>query len=270
MTKKGAPVKLRKSLAGDMSTRTVRLELDFSFGTRSLRWLMVAALLFADASELASESIVLTTYYPAPSGVYARLVTTDNTYLARDRGAVGIGTKNPTGKLSITNGDDARVKIYSNGGGIGVIDAVANTDDAVGRWLSINPTGGNVGIGTPNPASTLSVKGGIQVGTDGSPCNNSGKAGALRWNPPNMEVCNGSAWTAITGSTGGGGFACGCSYKWAMQMCERNPGLSTGCACKTANRTTGTCDCPSGFQKTLLYSQDGDGPASGYSSWACL
>ena len=253
-----------------MSTRTVRLKLDFCFGTRSLRCLMAAAMLFAGASELASESIVLTTYYPAPSGVYARLITTDNTYLARDRGAVGIGTKNPTGKLSITNGDDARVKIYSNGGGIGVIDAVANTDDAVGRWLSINPTGGNVGIGTPNPASTLSVKGGVQIGADGSSCNNSAKAGALRWNPPNMEVCNGSRWAAMASSTGGGSFACGCSYRF-VQMCNGNsPGGAAACRCYAANRTTSTCDCPAGFQQTLLYSQDGDGPLSGYSSWACL
>ena len=73
-------------------------------------------------------------------------------------GNVGIGTSSPTGRLSVTNGDDARVKIFSNGGSVGVIDAVANTNDATGRWLSINPTGGNVGIGTSGPTAPLTVK----------------------------------------------------------------------------------------------------------------
>jgi hypothetical protein len=86
-------------------------------------------------------------------------------------GNVGIGTSSPTGRLSVTNGDDARVKIFSNGGSVGVIDSVANTNDATGRWLSINPSGGNVGIGTSSPSDRLTVfaASGVQIGaTDGS------------------------------------------------------------------------------------------------------
>ena len=44
------------------------------------------------------ESITITTYYPAPHGVYRELITKGNTYLATDseqKGNVGIGTRKP-------------------------------------------------------------------------------------------------------------------------------------------------------------------------------
>lgn len=77
-------------------------------------------------------------------------------------GNVGIGTTNPTAKLTVTNGDDARLNFFSNGGSIAVINAVANTDGNVGRWLSINPSGGNVGIGTWTPTHKLTVNGQVK------------------------------------------------------------------------------------------------------------
>jgi len=58
---------------------------------------------------LGSETLTLTTYYPAPYGGYVALLTTGNdgtaagvnTLLARDAGRVGIGTTNPTQLLDI-------------------------------------------------------------------------------------------------------------------------------------------------------------------------
>jgi hypothetical protein len=77
---------------------------------------------------------------------------------------VGIGTTTPAASLTVTSGtDDAKVKIDSNGGSVGTIDATANTNDATGRWLSINPSGGNVGIGTTTPTNTLDVNGDINA-----------------------------------------------------------------------------------------------------------
>jgi hypothetical protein len=67
------------------------LRFDMSFGTRSLRCLMAAGMIFSAVTEVASESVTLNTYYPAPSGVYAQMITTNNTYLARDGGGVTIG-----------------------------------------------------------------------------------------------------------------------------------------------------------------------------------
>lgn len=51
-----------------------------------------------------AEQITLTTYYPAPYGVYREFTTTGNTYLATDSGNVGIGMVNPTTKLEVQGG----------------------------------------------------------------------------------------------------------------------------------------------------------------------
>ncbi|OGS07491.1 MAG: hypothetical protein A2270_09505 [Elusimicrobia bacterium RIFOXYA12_FULL_51_18] len=53
---------------------------------------------------LGSETLTLTTYYPAPYGGYASLLTTGQTLLARDGGNVGIGTPSPGYKLTVRGG----------------------------------------------------------------------------------------------------------------------------------------------------------------------
>ena len=82
-----------------MAELSVRL--DLRFGTRSLCCLMIVGILFSAVSEVASENVTLTTYYPAPSGVYTQMITTGNTYLARDNGRVGVGTPNPGQLLDV-------------------------------------------------------------------------------------------------------------------------------------------------------------------------
>lgn len=76
-----------------MGQRTIRLNLDLSFvyGPRTWRAPLMAAMLLAGTGELNSESVTLSTYYPAPSGVYTNMITTGNTFLARDGGAVIVG-----------------------------------------------------------------------------------------------------------------------------------------------------------------------------------
>ncbi len=54
---------------------------------------------------LGSENLTLTTYYPAPYGGYASLLTTGQTLLARDGGNVGLGTAAPTQKLDVQGGN---------------------------------------------------------------------------------------------------------------------------------------------------------------------
>ena len=65
----------------------------FRFKPRSaiFRMAVAAFLMAASAGDLTSESVTLTTYYPAPSGVYAQMITTGKTYLAKDGQAVMIG-----------------------------------------------------------------------------------------------------------------------------------------------------------------------------------
>jgi hypothetical protein len=75
----------------------------------------------------------------------------------KGNGRIGIGTQNPSAKLSVTSEGDARLDFFSTAGSVSVINAVSNGDANVGRWLSINPTGGNVGIGNYSPYSRLMV-----------------------------------------------------------------------------------------------------------------
>ncbi|MFI5348087.1 MAG: hypothetical protein ACHQ2Z_00965 [Elusimicrobiota bacterium] len=79
----------------------LNIRLDIRFGQSALRLLMVAGMMFSTVSEVASENVTLTTYYPAPSGVYTQMITTGNTFLARDNGKVGVGTPSPGQELDV-------------------------------------------------------------------------------------------------------------------------------------------------------------------------
>jgi hypothetical protein len=110
-----------------------RIEATLDFDPRIGRGLLVLSLLLLSAGELASENVTMTTYYPAPSGVYTQMIVTNNAYLARDSGSVGIGTAHPAGTLDV------------EGSGNVLLNA------------------GNVGIGTASPASTLDVEGKVRI-----------------------------------------------------------------------------------------------------------
>ena len=119
-----------------MDQRTIRLNFDLSFvyGPRTFRAPLAAILLLAAVGDLNSESVTLSTYYPAPSGVYTQMITTGATWLARDGGNVGIGTLTPGQKLSV----------------------VGNA------YVS-----GLVGVGVPAPTQALDVAGTIHVSASG-------------------------------------------------------------------------------------------------------
>jgi len=95
-----------------------------------------------------AEQITLTTYYPAPYGVYREFTTTGNTYLATNEGNVGIGTTSPSQKLDVSGQIHASGDICTDAGG--------------GKCLSTGGGGGGGGgIGLPpltfevyNPDST--------------------------------------------------------------------------------------------------------------------
>ena len=71
---------------------------------RSLAAFLALVLLLTGVDPLGSESVILTTYYPAPSGIYAQMITTGQTFLARDGGSVGIGTASPQAMLDVRGG----------------------------------------------------------------------------------------------------------------------------------------------------------------------
>ena len=85
---------------------------------RLFQGVLAALLLSTLARELSSESVTLTTYYPAPSGVYTQMVTTGNTYLARDGGKVAIGTTAPGATLSVIGPSGAAFQIADGSQGV--------------------------------------------------------------------------------------------------------------------------------------------------------
>lgn len=128
----------------------LNVRFDLSFGTRSLRCIMAACMIFSVATEVASESVTLTTYYPAPSGVYTQMITTGNTYLDRDSlGKVGIQTAVPSSVFSVNGGMSVGGAGYATGGPAAPSGAIY--------------AAGPVGIGTNIPTYTLDVNGNIRV-----------------------------------------------------------------------------------------------------------
>jgi hypothetical protein len=81
------------------------LQLELVLGPRGVIAAAACALLLSTAAELSSESVQMSTYYPAPSATYGNLITMSQTYLARDSGGVTVGSNGTTaGRLSVMNG----------------------------------------------------------------------------------------------------------------------------------------------------------------------
>ena len=161
-----------------MKDRTARR--DSSFGRRGPRLLMAAAMFFSAASELASETVTLSTYYPAPSGVYAQMITTGNTYLARDNasngGQVGIGTSNP------------------------VAGSLLDVEGGAASGVTLNV--GNLTVGSAGQPTTVKINGAVAATTlqatksaaPGDTCS----AGQLAEDGSgNIVSCQGSQWSKI-------------------------------------------------------------------------
>lgn len=120
-----------------MTEITVRFDLTFS--RRFIRTAGALAIMLCAVPELDSESVTLSTYYPAPSGVYTNMITTGNTFLARDGGAgtsVGIGTTAPGAKLDVAG--LARMQRLTTTGANGL-----NTADPYAADLTL---GSDVGV----------------------------------------------------------------------------------------------------------------------------
>lgn len=61
---------------------------------------------------IGSETLQLTTYYPAPYGGYVSILTTGNTTLARDSGRVGVGLSNPSEKFQVNGNAKVNSNVY--------------------------------------------------------------------------------------------------------------------------------------------------------------
>lgn len=96
----------------------ITVKFNLSFSRRFITAAGAFAIMLCAVPELDSESVTLSTYYPAPSGVYTNMITTGNTYLARDGGryvnattgsALALGTVTPeaNSKLTVSAGSIA-------------------------------------------------------------------------------------------------------------------------------------------------------------------
>ncbi len=136
---------------------------DVRFGERWARVLMAAAMFFAAVPELASESVTLTTYYPAPSGVYSQMITTGNTWLARDP-AAGVWQQVVVGGSALP---------------------------AAGTGLAV--MNGNVGIGKLNAGGMLDVNGTTFTQKLETTGNNAVNTTSINGNPSLADIVIGSS-----------------------------------------------------------------------------
>lgn len=221
--------------------RRIELNLRISCAPRLLRpWLALGVLLLA-AADLGSENVTLTTYYPAPSGIYTRMITTGNAYLARDTGRVGIGTADPYGPLHVrgsgqtlnlqtsASGATTDVQFYDAGDPSGsykwdlTYRGTASANDlqlfknagAGGAVMTWQYGTGRVGVGNSSPGATLDVTGTVKANT------NLSIAANPPGNRPYMYVdANGSDCT--TQATNNGSCSSGRYITWAYGIIINN------------------------------------------------
>ena len=162
--------------------RTIDFRLDLTFPPRALVFGLAAVMLLAVTDELGSESVTLTTYYPAPSGVYTQMITTGNTYLATQTGNVGVATTAPGYRLTVANGaiggnyaltpqysqwaqygtGDGGTAIYNDSTNYRTLMLVGNSSAGDVRRVSVWDrliVNGNQGINTNTPTAYLDVQG---------------------------------------------------------------------------------------------------------------
>ena len=193
-----------------MPELNIRLEIPVTH--RGMRVLCAALLLGGLAGDLASESVTLTTYYPAPSGAYSQLITTNNVVLARDLQSpsnqpsfviVGSTTAATAGQAA-ANG----TKLAVLGGAVGVGSTAFVPSPVVG--LQINGTGGtNV---------DLTVNGRLQIS---DPNNQGGICVSSGTNSCAMQLGQVPSGSNIPGNTTTIGFfngPSGVSTSWRMTM----------------------------------------------------
>ncbi|MBI5630736.1 MAG: hypothetical protein HY921_07625 [Elusimicrobia bacterium] len=160
-----------------------------------MKWGLAGLLGLLGASELGSESVTLTTYYPAPSGVYAQMITTNNTFLARDGGSVGVGTASPAQKLDVSGA------IRMNQAGVGALLSGAASGNFGGKEviLSVNSGAGGAGDEIWIGPNTGGMIGHIQLNAADIWLNNPANLGYARLN--NGHLYMNTANTACTAYT---------------------------------------------------------------------
>ena len=149
---------------------------------------MLAAFLIIPSS-YSQETLTITTYYPAPFGVYTNLRLF------------------PSGQPACAANDEGTMYYDNNTRQVMVCgqDAAGNPAwQGVGLWtrngnnVFLGDLNWNVGIGVNPPVAKLDVNGEIKIGNSGLICDGN-TPGAMRYNVDRVEFCDGSTWRSVGG-----------------------------------------------------------------------
>ncbi len=137
----------------DGMERCIDVHLRLHFSPATARAALIAAFLLSCAGDLASESVTLTTYYPAPSGVYTQLVATSNAYMARDNPASFLDVGTNAVPPSVSGVGSVKMYVVGNeqiANGYGLVfgnGSLIQSDQ--GGSLELGGNNGTAGVGVP-------------------------------------------------------------------------------------------------------------------------
>jgi hypothetical protein len=224
--------------------RVKEIEIRLRVPVGMLKALFLSALVVLPATELASESVTLSTYYPAPSGVYNTMITTGRTLLGTSGGSVAIGpavAATETAHSSIKLDVNGRIRtnnglwldIVGDGGDIFIGRKAVSGGNGIGFWTA----GANMDTldiaqdGTVNVYRTLRVAGSLAMAPRSAP--SPAQDGQLYYDHAAkkfMGRANG-AWVPLGAApASAAGSACGADKKGVL-MFPAGPGVGTAPAC---------------------------------------
>jgi hypothetical protein len=137
-----------------------KLNINLSLSRRGALLLLSAFFVCWHPGFIGSETLTLTTYYPAPYGGYVSILTTGSTLLARDAGNVGVGVAVPAQKFQV-NATGGNSFMVTSGGNVGIGLSAAPT-----QKLDVN---GNVKWGTSRGLLSNDQGASIELGGSGTP-----------------------------------------------------------------------------------------------------
>jgi len=189
-----------------------------------LIFILIGMSCFIVSSAFAQEAITITTYYPAPFGVYVNLRLFPTVQPACNANQEGtMYYDNVTNQVMVCTRDSGANPVWQ---GLGLWTKNGNVINAADiNW--------DVGVGTLVPHAKLEVNGGVRIGDDNDNCTGA-KSGTIRYRAGDVEFCNGHTWDAVGNNFGG-------MYSGILWICI------------SSNPYTHRCSCPAGYHSRGLW-----------------